>query len=52
MINGPTSGAIAAVSNLILQLVNMGSSSVGNGNVVTAPGDTGQVPGGAQAGPA
>ncbi len=38
MINGPTSGAIAVVSNIILQLFNMGSSSVGNGNAATAPG--------------
>ncbi|WP_182357624.1 hypothetical protein [Tomitella gaofuii] len=45
MINGPTSGAIAAVSNVILQLFNMGSSSVGNGNAATTPGDTGPVDG-------
>ncbi|WP_158726390.1 hypothetical protein [Tomitella fengzijianii] len=50
MINGPTSGAIAAVSNVILQLFNLGSSAIGNGNVPTTPGDTGPVDGGAQAG--
>ncbi len=51
MINGPTSGAVAVVSNIILQLFNMGSSSVGNGNAATVPDGGGAVDPSAQAGP-